>query len=448
MPKITFIGAGSVVFTRNLLRDVLSFPELAGSEVSLMDVDAQRLARISALADKMIGQERASLRESATTDRREALSGADYVVITIQVGGEDQWLADIEIPEKYGVSQCVGDTLGPGGIFRGLRHLAAFDGILTDIAAVCPQALVLQYSNPMSILTWRVGLAGLRVVGLCHSIQGTASMIADMCGVPPGEISYSAAGINHQAWFLSLEHKRKDLYPALRALLDDPNAVASEPVRFELLRRFGYFVSESSGHASEYVPYFRKRPDLLERLVASFAAPSTHSDWFGYGRTGGCVRSRIESGSASYDASVAKQLSGEEPIPMQRSDEYGARIIAASESGVPIRINGNVANTGLITNLPQGACVEVPCLVDASGVKPCVVGDLPPQLAALNRAAIGLQELTVQGHLTRDRELIRQAIALDPLTAAVCSLDEIWELADAMFASNEAWLPDFRERRP
>lgn len=442
MTKIAFLGAGSLVFTRNLTRDIVSYPELAGSELALMDIDPGRLARIGQLVQRLVEQEGSSITVTQTTDRRAALAGADYVVVTIQVGGVEQWRRDIEIPEKYGVSQCVGDTLGPGGIFRGLRHMAALDDIVTDMSELCPGALVLQYSNPMAMLTWRVHLAGLAVVGLCHSVQGTAGMLASLCGVPFDELTYWVAGINHQAWFLTLEHRGADLYPRLREHLDRPESLALEPVRFELYRRFGYFVTESSGHASEYVPYFRKRPELLDQLVASFAKPSTHSDWFGYGATGGCVTARLDRTEA-YEKSMDRQISGEEPIPVERSSEYGARIIAAKETGHPIRINGNVSNDGLITNLPAGCCVEVPCLVDNTGIRPCRVGDLPPQLAALNRSNIAVQELGVQGHLQRDRELIRQAMAMDPLTAAVCSLDEIWQLTDEMFNSNADWLPQF-----
>ena len=441
--RVVFIGAGSVVFTRNLTRDILTFPELQDSEIVLMDIDADRLSRAEKLVSRMAETAGSSVRVVATTDRRQALKGADYVVVTIQVGGNDQWEADIRIPERYGVSQCVGDTIGPGGIFRGLRHLAVFDGLIEDMADLCPRALVLQYSNPMAILTWRTALSGLRTVGLCHSVQQTARLLAGYCEVPAEELTYWVAGINHQAWFLTLEHRGHDLYPRLRSHLDNPETLALEPVRFELMRRFGYFVTESSGHASEYLPYFRKRPDLLASLVETFeSAGSDYSAWFGYGQTGGYVASMRLTESA-YEQEVARQVAGTEPIEFRRSDEYGARIIHAAETGTPLRINGNVPNEELITNLPAGACVEVPCLVDRGGVHPCAVGALPPQLASLNRSNIAVQELVVKGHLERDREAIYQAMALDPLTAAVCSLDEIWKLTDDMFAANKSWLTQF-----
>ncbi len=441
--RVVFIGAGSVVFTRNLTRDILTFPALQDSEIVLMDIDADRLSRAEKLVNRMAETAGSSVRVVATTDRRQALKGADYVVVTIQVGGNDEWEADLRIPERFGISQCVGDTLGPGGIFRGLRHLAVFDGLIEDMAELCPKALMLQYSNPMAILTWRTALSGLRAVGLCHSVQQTARLLAGYCEVPAEELTYWVAGINHQAWFLTLAHHGIDLYPRLRSHLDNPETFALEPVRFELMRRFGYFVTESSGHASEYLPYFRKRPDLLASLVEAFkSAGSDYSAWFGYGQTGGYVASmRLK--EPAYEQEVARQVAGTEPIVFRRSDEYGARIIHAAETGTPLRINGNVPNDELIANLPAGACVEVPCLVDRGGVHPCAVGALPPQLASLNRSNIAVQELVVKGHLERDREAIYQAMALDPLTAAVCSLDEIWKLTDDMFAANKNWLTQF-----
>ena len=441
--RVVFIGAGSVVFTRNLTRDILTFPELQDAEIVLMDIDAERLSRAEKLVSRMAETAGSPVRVIATADRRQALEGADYVVFTIQAGGIDQWEADIAVPERYGVSQCVGDTLGPGGIFRGLRHLEVLDGLIEDMAELCPRALVLQYSNPMAILTWRMALSGLRVVGLCHSVQQTARLLAEYCEVPPDELTYWVAGINHQAWFLTLEHQGSDLYPRLRAHLDNPETLALEPVRFELMRRFGYFVTESSGHASEYLPYFRKRPDLLASLVEAFeSAGSDYSAWFGYGHTGGDVAARRRE-EPDYEQEVARQIAGTEPIELRRSDEYGALIIHAEQTGTLLRINGNVPNEDLITNLPAGACVEVPCLVDRGGVHPCAVGALPPQLAALNRSNIAVQELVVKGHLERDRDAIYQAMALDPLTAAVCSLDEIWKLTDDMFAANQRWLTQF-----
>lgn len=269
-------------------------------------------------------------------------------------------------------------------------------------------------------------------------------MLAEYCRVPAEELTYLAAGINHQAWFLRLEHEGRDLYPVLREHLHQPESLGLEPVRFELLRRFGYFVTESSGHASEYYPYFRNRPERLASLVASFTAPHPHSAWFGYGATGGCV-TRAKEREHEYERTVQNQIQGVAPLEVLRSEEYGARIIHAMETGETIRINGNVENTGLITNLPRNACVEVPCLVDRAGIHPCFVGDLPSQLAALNRNSIAVQELTILGHRSQDRDLIVQALALDPLTAAVLSLDEISRLTDELFAAHAVYLPQFAE---
>ena len=405
-----------------------------------MDIDADRLSRAEKLVSRMTETAGSPVRLIATADRRQALKGADYVVVTIQVGGIDQWEADISIPERYGVSQCVGDTLGPGGIFRGLRHLEVLDGLIEDMAELCPQALVLQYSNPMAILTWRMALSGVRTVGLCHSVQGSARLLAGYCEVPPDEAHVLGGGDQPPGL---VPHPRA---PGVRSL-PPPARTPRQPrdarvgaCASQLMRRFGYFVTESSGHASEYLPYFRKRPDLLAFLVEAFeSAGSDYSAWFGYGHTGGDVAARRRE-EPDYEQEVARQIAGTEPIELRRSDEYGALIIHAEQTGTLLRINGNVPNEDLITNLPAGACVEVPCLVDRGGVHPCVVGALPPQLAALNRSNIAVQELVVKGHLERDRDAIYQAMALDPLTAAVCSLDEIWKLTDDMFAANQRWL--------
>lgn len=447
MPRIVFIGAGSVVFTRNLVKDVLTFDELDGSEIVLMDINRERLDKVRQLVEKLAAFQGRRITVRATEDRREALRGADYVVFTIQVGGIQAWDSDIQIPFRYGVSQCVGDTLGPGGIFRGLRHLAVLDGVAADMQELCPDALLLQYSNPMAILTGEMTLTPIRTVGLCHSVQGTAHLLAGYCGVPFEELTYLAAGINHQAWFLRLEHHGRDLYPVLRTHLENPETMGLEPVRLELMRRFGYFVTESSGHASEYYPYFRKRPDLLDALVDRFTKPERHSAWFDYARTGGCV-TMAKTREVEYERTVQNQIAGTEPLEVTRSEEYGARIIHAMETGGTIRINGNVANHGVIPNLPDDACVEVPCLVDRAGVHPCYVGKLPPQLAALNRASIAVQELTRLGHRHRDPDLVVDAVAMDPLTAAVLTLDEIWEMTRAMFEANASWLPQFGGRMP
>lgn len=439
MARIVFIGAGSVVFTRNLVGDIITFDELGGSELVLMDVDEHRLDRITRLVRRVVDQEGASLGVSSTTSRREALRGADYVIVTIAVGGVDAFREDIGIPARYGVGQAIGDTLGPGGIFRGLRHLAVMDGLVEDMGELCPDAMVLQYSNPMAIVTWRLLHSPLQVVGLCHSVQGTSAQLARWCGYEPEDVDYWVAGVNHQAWFLELKAKGKggrDLLPVLRERLSTGELDGEDPVRIELFRRFGYFVTESSAHASEYYPYFRKNEKMVGEWAARYVPPE--SQWYG-GKTGGCVQ-QVEERAGAYEQMVEAQVSGAERFTVRRSEEYGARIIAASETGSLLRINGNVRNDGLVTNLPAGCCVEVPCLVDGNGIHPCVVGDLPTPLAALNRASISVQELVVEGHVRKDRSLIYDALALDPLTASVCTLADIHRMADELFDANEKWI--------
>ncbi len=444
MAKITIIGAGSVVFTRQLTSDILSYPELQDSVISLMDIDAERLARAHRLVQRMIAERRLPAKVEASLDRRQALAGAKYVITTVQVGGLEAFRQQVEIPRKYGVSQCVGDTLGPGGVFQGLRNIPVLLGVCRDMDEVCPpDALLLQYSNPMAINCWAIAEgSGRPCVGLCHSVQGTARMLAHWIGAPYEEVTYKVAGINHQAWFLEFRWKGRDAYPLLRERIKDPAIAGSEPVRTDLMKYFGYFVTESSGHASEYLPYFRKsEKQVEEELVPRFT--SEHDHWFGHGRTGGYLR-HVTALLDTYTEEVEAQIAGKKPLPPPTvSDEYGARIIRAVECHTPIVVNGNVPNRGLITNLPQGCCVEVPCLVDGNGVQPCVVGELPPPLAAVNRTNINVQELAVRGALRGDKELIRQAIALDPLTAAVCTLPQIWAMVDELFAAQAPWLPQF-----
>ncbi|HEY66196.1 MAG TPA: alpha-glucosidase/alpha-galactosidase [Caldilineae bacterium] len=444
MPKITIIGAGSVVFTRNLTSDILLVPALQDSVISLMDIDPVRLELARDLVQRMIDERRLPARVEATLDRREAIRGADFVIITIQVGGLEAYKLDIEIPKKYGVGQCVGDTLGPGGVFRGLRTIPILLDIAREMDELCrPEALLINYSNPMSINCWAFAEgSGRPHVGLCHSVQGTTEMLARWIGAPYEEVTYKVAGINHQAWVLEFKWRGEDAYPLIRKAAEDPERQGEEPVRIELMQQFGYFVTESSGHASEYVPYFRKSEKMInEELSPRFKSEADH--WFRWGRTGGyydhCV-SRL----GTYLDEVKEQIAGKRPLPTERTHEYGSYIIEAMVTNQPTVIHGNVPNTGLITNLPEGCCVEVPCLVDGNGIRPCHVGDLPAQLAALNRCMINVQELAVQGALTGDREAIVHAVMLDPLTAAVCTLPQIRAMVDEMFEAQQEWLPQFR----
>jgi alpha-galactosidase len=438
MPKITFIGAGSLVFTRNLTNDILLTPALSDSTIALMDVDAQRLEQSRQIVQSMIDRRGSKATVVATLDRKQAIEGSDYVITTFQQGGLDAYKLDIEIPQQYGVEQCVGDTLGPGGVFRALRTIPVLLDICSEIDQFAPDALLLNYVNPMAANCWAIAAAtGLPHVGLCHSVQGTSELLAEWIKTSYDDVIFFCAGINHQAFFLEFRTKEEDLYPKIFAAVEEPAIYGQEPVRIDLLKYFGYFVTESSGHASEYAPYFRKSAKMVNNdLVPRFTDPV--NDWFEFGRTGGYLRhcyDRVQKFQQEYDSILQEELTSE------RTHEYGARIIEAIETNRPITINGNIPNDDLIDNLPAGCCVEVPCLVDANGIQPIKVGSLPPQLAALNRTNINVQELIIEAALTGSKEAVYHAVMLDPLTAAVCTLPQIHELVDKMLAAEEQWLP-------
>jgi alpha-galactosidase len=425
------IGAGSVVFARRLMIDILSWPDLADSTIALMDIDPGRLGLIDAFARQLVAQERLPATITATTDRRAALGGADYVVVMIQVGGLEMFEHDVAIPRRYGIDQTVGDTLGPGGVFRGLRTIPVLLDICRDMADLCPRALLINYSNPMAINCWAVGAAtDIAAIGLCHSVQGTSERLAGFVNVPHEEVAYHVAGINHMAWFLRFERAGQDLYPALWRAMDDPEIYAKDRVRFEIMRHFGAFVTESSHHMSEYVPYFRRSPEEVTRHLPE------RWDYLAICR---------QRGGPHYEQ-IERQAAGQERIEVTRSHEYCSHIIHAIETNTPYRMNANVPNTGLIGNLPAGCCVEVPCLVDNTGVRPCVVGDLPPQLAALNRTNINVQELAVKAALEGDRRALYQAVALDPLTGALLRLDQTRAMVDDLLAAEATYLPMFAPR--
>jgi alpha-galactosidase len=440
MPNITFIGAGSLVFTRNLCSDVLLAPALQESTITLMDIDASRLEQARSIVQAMVDKRKLKAKVVATTDRSEAVSGADYVITTFQQGGLDAYKLDIAIPQKYGVEQCVGDTLGPGGVFRSLRTIPVLLELCDEMDLLAPDALLLNYVNPMAANCWAVAdWSGRPHVGLCHSVQGTSEMLAKWIGVPYDEVNFLCAGINHQAFFLDFRRGKEDVYPQLWEAIERPEVVAEEPVRTDIMKYFGYFVTESSGHASEYMPYFRKTAQMInEELVPRFTDQANH--WFDFARTGGYLRHclhRLEQFQSDYDEIVGGEF------PTTRSHEYGSRIIEAMETNVPTVIAGNVPNTGLITNLPNGCCVEVPCLVNATGIQPTFVGNLPPQLAALNRTNINVQGLIVDAALTGDTDAVYHAVMLDPLTAAVCTLPQIHAMVTEMLDAQEQWLPQF-----
>ncbi|MFA7205569.1 MAG: alpha-glucosidase/alpha-galactosidase [Saccharofermentanales bacterium] len=436
MARITIIGAGSVVFTRTLGGDIMLSPELAGSVIALTDIDEGRLETARKMLERMASTLNSDVTVETYMDRRKALRGSKYVITTFQQGGLEAYRHDLEIPQKYGVDQAVGDTLGPGGVFRGLRTIPVMIDICRDMEKVCPDALLMNYVNPMAIITWAVNKAtSIKMIGLCHSVQGTSEDIAGYCGVPYEEVSYTAAGINHMAWFLDLKWKGQDLYPKLREVMNDPGIYQKDMIKFEVLKTFKYFVTESSYHFSEYVPYYRRSQEMIEKIGK---IDSWLKKW-----NGRCFDFASDRQDEYYDK-LLRQIDGKEDMEIKRSNEYGCEIIKAMETGKAFRINGNVMNKGFITNLPNDCCVEVPCLVEKDVIRPCYVGDLPPQLAALDRSNINVQELAVKAALTGDREAAVMAITLDPLTAASISPVQIEKMVNEMFDAEIGYLPQFR----
>jgi alpha-galactosidase len=428
MAKIALIGAGSVVFSRRLLQDVVCVPALADATISLMDIDQERLELIAAFARKLARDAGTRIRIEPTTDRRRALEGADYVLTTIRVG--DRVEVDYAIPARYGVDQAVGDTIGPGGVFKALRTVPVLIDICRDMEELCPSAWLLNYTNPMAIACWAIndGTA-IKTVGLCHSVQRTTEQLAEYIGAPRNEVAGWVAGINHMAWFLRFERNGQDAYPALWQALDDSDTFNKDPVRFEVMRHFGFFVTESTRHMSEYVPYFRKSDALMQR----FGLDQIKQDL-----------NRRASRDVDHFSHLREEAHSKTPLKPSRSDEYACRIIESMETGAPTVINGNVRNEGLIDNLPQGSCVEVPCLIDSLGLHPMKVGSLPPQLAALDRANVALQELATRAVLDRSREAARHAVMVDPLTAAILPLDRISSMFDEMWAAHGDQLAAYR----
>lgn len=426
MAKIVFIGAGSVVFASRLLTDIVYHQELRNSTIALMDIDAERLDVITQFAHTLASKYAPDLKIESTLNRREALKDADYVVIMIQVGGLEAFEYDIYIPLKYGVNQEVGDTIGPGGVFRGLRTIPVLLDICYDMEELCPDALLINYANPMAINCWAMNKATkIKNVGLCHSVQGTAMQLAEYINVPYEDVYYWVAGINHQAFFLEFKYKGRDAYPLLWEAMKKKEIYEKDKVRFEMMKYLGYFITESSHHLSEYVPYFR----TTEERRKIYCEPR----WF-------YLEICKEAWKPHFER-IKRQIRGEIPIELDRSHEYCVDIIYSMETGRPCRINGNVENKWLITNLPNGCCVEVPCLVDKGGIHPCHVGDLPPQCAALNRTNINVQELAVKAALEKDRNAALQAIMFDPLTSAILTPREIEKMVDEMFKVEAKWIP-------
>ncbi|WP_112949531.1 alpha-glucosidase/alpha-galactosidase [Rhizobium sp.] len=437
MPKICLVGAGSTVFAQNILGDVLSTSSDHDYVISLFDIDPERLKTSEIVARRICeALKLPSVRIEATLNRREALKGSDFVILMMQVGGyKPATVTDFDVPKKYGLRQTIADTLGIGGIFRGLRTIPVLEAICHDMEEVCPNALLMQYVNPMAINCWAIKEIAptIRNVGLCHSVQHTAGHLAACLGENIDDINYVSAGINHIAFFLKYEKigangGREDLYPRLKALADEGKAPADDRVRFDALKRLGHFVTESSEHFSEYTSWYIKdrRPELVEQLNIPL-------DEY--------IR-RCEVQIAEWHA-LRKDLEGGKPIEVCRSNEYAAGIIHAAVTGKPALIYGNVPNNGLIENLPPECIVEVPCHVDRNGIQPTRIGRIPSQLAAVMRLSISVQELTVEAALTGKRDRIYQAALLDPHTSAELSPDEIWHMVDDLIEQHGDLLPKY-----
>lgn len=454
MAKIAFIGAGSVTFARRILTDILTWPEQSECSLALMDIDGETLQITLQFAERLIAEQGLGATVSATRDRRDAIAGADYVITAIDVGGQPLRVKDWQIPAQYGVHLTVADTLGPGGVFRGLRTAPVLASIAQDMDELCPDALLINYANPMNINMWLIGAtSNVRAVGLCHSVQGTAARLADFMGLPPEEVAYWVAGINHQAWFLQLRHKTyrgDDLYPRLREAMDDPEIYARDNVRFEVMRHFDYFVTESSHHMAEYTPWFRRTTADRNRFMSEHLRRWAEENNIAIVEKGlaqdqeALIRNSFmfarQERREDYFASQRKTLESPDPLPFNRTHEYCSFILNAIETNTPFRFNGNVPNTDLISNLPPGCNVEVPILADSAGLHPCHVGALPAQCAGINRTNVNVQELTVLAMLERDRRYVQEAIALDPLTTTQCSLEDVRAMTEELFAASAEFL--------
>jgi alpha-galactosidase len=442
-PRITFIGAGSTVFMKNIVGDVLQRPSLAGATIALMDINPERLEESAVIAGKLISTLGVPAKVETYSDQRKALEGADFVVVCFQIGGYDPCtITDFEIPKKVGLRQTIADTLGIGGIMRGIRTVPHLWSICEDMLDVCPEAIMLQYVNPMAINTWAIAekYPTIKQVGLCHSVQGTAHELAHDLGIDDSTLRYRAAGINHMAFYLKFEQVQpdgslKDLYPELqrgyregRYPRPHRKPRLNNRVRYEMLRRLGYFVTESSEHFAEYVPWFIKegREDLIEK----FGIPLDE-----YPKR--CVEQ-----IASWKEEAERYRTAN-TVEIRESHEYASEIMNSAWTGQPSVIYGNVRNTGLITSLPEGCAVEVPCLVDRNGIQPTHIGELPVQLTTLIRTNINVQELTVKALLTENREHIYHAAMMDPHTAAELDLDQIWSMVDDLLVAHDEWLPDW-----
>ena len=462
MPKIVFLGAGSTVFAKNLLTDILSFPVLSDSTIALHDIDSDRLETTQRVGKRIAQSLGVTPVIESHLDRRAALDGADYVIGMFQVGGYDPGtVIDFEIPKRFGLRQTIADTLGIGGIMRALRTIPVYLDMCRDMESVCPDALLMNYVNPMAMVTWAINRATeVKTVGLCHSVQGTAEQLAELVDIPLEEINYLSAGINHMAFFLHFERNGEDLYPLLDKVIEEDRVPDWNRVRFEMFKRLGYFVTESSEHFAEYTPWFikRDRPDLIEKFnipldeyirrckvqIAGWELTrETINDPDVPVEQETLVEHLKKAGAYPHEIEFVRAMV-EKSVVLEPSNEYGASIIHAMETGVPRVIYGNVMNVGLIDNLPIESCVEVPCLVDRNGIQPTHIGPLPPQLSALIQTNINVQALTVEAALTHKRQHIYHAAMLDPHTAAELDLDQIWDLVDALIEAHDRWLPEYQ----
>lgn len=448
MAKILILGAGSF-FTFKWIRDILNSPSPSEGTFALVDIDPKRLRISQKMAEKMVEEKNAKgWKVESATDRKKLMGGSDYIINTIEVSGIDTVKYDYEIPKKYGVDQCIGDTVGPGGVMKALRTLPSWMEILKDVERLSPDALILNYTNPMAMITLAaVEATELSVVGLCHSVQNTSRQLAEYAEIPYKEMRWKCGGINHMSWFTELKHGGTNLYPKLRKRAQNPQIYWKDPVRFETMLQLGYFPTESSGHFSEYVPYFRKRPELIEKYCGK-----------GYKGGSGFYAKSWPKWRKAKDKTMKKWIKGAEiegdeleNTPLEekdldlsrRSQEYASYIIEANTADRPFLFHGNVKNTCLIENLPKNGIVEVPVVVDKNGFHPCQFGKLPEHLASLNRSNMSLQRLVVRSILESNREKAIRAMMMDPLTAAVGSLEEIREMANELFEAEKDYLPDY-----
>jgi len=438
MAKFAFIGGGSFGFTRKLVRDILTFPAFADAEIALMDIDEERLDYIKRACEKIVKKGNYPAKVTATTDRVEALKGADGVLCTILAGDVEVWKHDILIPKKYGVDINVGDTRGPSGIFRALRTIPIMLDICADIEKYCPNAVFLNYTNPMAMLcrAMQEKFPNLKITGLCHSVQGTAKKLADWAGVPYEEVSYTCAGVNHQAFYIDFKHNGVDLYPKLREAMKDPEIYNKEQVRNNMFQHLGYYVTESSGHNSEYVAWYRKRPDLIEKHCTTGTGwnPGQHA----------FILDKYTARKDTWRNDINEFLENED-IDLARGQEYASYIFnAVFGDNTIFRFNGNVRNENLISNLPYGCCVEVPVIASVGQLEAVAVGNLPDHLACLINTTARCEELAVRGALEHDANKVFLACAFDPLTSAVLSLDEIKEMLKEIFEQKKEYIPWYK----